>query len=41
MALPEPLRLVVDIIQKKVEISPESDEAIAITLWNFRDKNFG
>ena len=39
MALPEPLRLVVDIIQKKVEISPESDEAIAITLWNFRDKN--
>jgi hypothetical protein len=39
MALPEPLRLVVDIIQKRVEISPESDEVIAITLWDFRDKN--
>lgn len=39
MALPEPLRLVVNIIQKRVEISPELDEAITITLWDFRDKN--
>ena len=39
MALPEPLRLVVDIIQKKIEISPESDEVLAISLWDFRDKN--
>lgn len=39
MALPEPLRLVVDIIQKKIEISPEADEVLVISLWNFRDEN--
>ena len=38
-ALPEPLRLVANIIQKTVEISPASDEVLAISLWNFRDKN--
>ena len=39
MALPKPLQLVVNIIQKKIEISPESDEVLAISLWDFRDKN--
>ncbi len=39
MALPEPLHLVVNIIQKTVEISPESDKVFVISLWDFRNKN--
>ncbi|MBU0569228.1 hypothetical protein KKB40_00410 [Patescibacteria group bacterium] len=39
MALPEPLYLVVGIIQKKIEISPEADEVLTISLWDFRDES--
>lgn len=38
-ALPEPLRLVTEIIQEKIEISPESDRVLILSLWDFRNKN--
>ena len=37
--LPEPLGLVMEIIQEKIEISPESDRVLTLSLWDFRNKN--
>ncbi len=39
MNLPKTILIIIKVIQDKLEIAPEKDKLIAISLWDFRDEN--
>ncbi len=39
MNLPKTILDIIKVIHDKLEITPEKDEIIAISLWDFRDEN--
>lgn len=39
MSLPKTILDIIKVVHDKLEIAPQKDEVIAISLWDFRDKN--
>ena len=40
MSLPKTILNIIKVVHDKLEIAPEKDEIIAISLWDFRDENW-
>lgn len=38
MSLPKTILDIIKVVHEKLEITPEKDKIIAISLWNFRDE---